>query len=43
MEDRMKRIRERRLLRLGRVSRLTRAIFPGLQEELGNPDFYWPV
>lgn len=39
----MKLIHMRRLIGLGRISRLTRAIFPGLAEELGNPDFYWPM
>lgn len=38
----MKTFSRMRVVRLGRVSRLTRAIFPGLSEEVGNPDYFWP-
>lgn len=38
----MKTLSKLRLVSLGRVSALTRAIRPGVSEEFGNPDYFWP-
>lgn len=38
----MKTLSNRRLIKLGRVSRKTRAVTPFITEELMNPGFGWP-